>query len=99
VDGIVITRDASISLVGRGCLEDKRVFAVKRNGVLEDDGLIESRAMALEIVKYRVAKRRASLVVDRCDLDDFLGRELELDIANSLHRGEHCLVLEAHQRR
>jgi hypothetical protein len=50
VNGVVVARHAGIVLVRRGRLQAERSLAVQRNGVLEDDRLVDSGTVALQVV-------------------------------------------------
>lgn len=93
VDGVVISRDASVGLVGGGSLQRQRGLAVQRDGVLEVHGLVERGSVAAEVVKDRVAVGCARLVLNGGDLDDLLRGQLELDLTDGLHGREDGLVL------
>ncbi len=81
-----------------GARSGSGALPAQRDGVLEDDGLLDRRAVPLQVVRHRVAVRRARLVLDAGHLYDLLGRQLQQHLAARLDAAEDRLVLEAHQR-
>ncbi|ROW05694.1 hypothetical protein VMCG_05231 [Cytospora schulzeri] len=94
VDRVEVTRDTSVALVGCRSPQQKRGLAAQRNGVLEHDGLLNGRAIALQVVNDWVAVRLARRVVNRGDLDDLLRRQLDQNLATGLNSAEDSLRLE-----
>jgi len=97
VDRIVVTRNTSISLVGCRSLEDERSLAIKRDGILEVDGLFDRRTNSLKVVNNGIAMGCTSFVVDGSDLDDFFCGKLQQNLTLSLHIAVNSLILETIQ--
>ena len=74
VDWIVVARYAGISFVASRSSDEKFSFRVKRNSVVKVDRLLDTGALALEIVNYRVSVTLAGNLLDRCNLYNFLCR-------------------------
>ena len=74
VDWIVVARYAGISFVASRGSDEKFSFRVKRNSVVKVDRLLDTGAVALEIVNYRVSVTLTGNVLDRCNLYNLLCR-------------------------
>ncbi|KAI6759681.1 hypothetical protein HG530_010361 [Fusarium avenaceum] len=97
VDGVVVTRDTSVVLVGSRGSECQRRLAAERDRVLEVDRLVNRLAISLKVINDGVTVGLSGLVIHAADLDDLLSGELKQDLAPGLNAAEDGLVLVAHQ--
>jgi hypothetical protein len=70
---------------------------VQRDSVLEVNGLVNRRAIALKVIDDGVSVCGTGLVVDGRNLNDLLCRQLEQDLSNSFYLRENSLVLVTYE--
>jgi len=73
--------------------DEKLGFRVKKNCIVEVDMLLETSAVALEIVNYGVSVTLAGDVLDGCNLYNLLCRQLNQHLSERFNRAKDLLIL------